>query len=203
MGRWLMRAAAAVLVTACWIGAAAANPDARAVVETFSQSLIGVMKEAKTLGFEGRFRRMGETVDRAFDLPFMTRLAVGGSWSTMAPEQRDKLVAAFRRFTLATYASRFEGYNGERIVVAPDVTVQRSGVVVGTQLIQDDNDPVTLNYLLHEADGGWRIVDVFLTGTISELATRRAEFAAVIRQRGLDGLILLLDERATAMAAGR
>ncbi|MCC7275507.1 MAG: ABC transporter substrate-binding protein [Alphaproteobacteria bacterium] len=183
--------------------ALAAGEMPRAVVESFSQGLIGVMKEAKALGFEGRSRRMAALVDETYDLPFMTRLAVGASWATMTQEQRDRLVAAFRRFTVATYASRFEGYSGERIVVAPDTTANRNGVVVETRLIQDDGDPVTLNYQLHETDARGRVVDVFLTGTISELATRRAEFAAVVRQRGLEGLIALLDERAVAMAAGR
>jgi phospholipid transport system substrate-binding protein len=48
---------------------------------------------------------------------------------------------------------------------------------------------------MQERDGRWQIVDVFLQGTISEVATRKAEFTTVIRDKGFDALLNLLEQR--------
>jgi phospholipid transport system substrate-binding protein len=49
---------------------------------------------------------------------------------------------------------------------------------------------------MREGDAGWQIVDVFLQGTISELATRRSEFSAVLRRDGPEALVQLIQRRA-------
>jgi ABC-type transporter MlaC component len=40
-----------------------------------------------------------------------------------------------------------------------------------------------------------------LNGTISELATRRSEFASILRTRGINGLIAMLNTKADALSA--
>jgi phospholipid transport system substrate-binding protein len=39
---------------------------------------------------------------------------------------------------------------------------------------------VLFNYRLHKVDNAWKIFDIYLDGAISQLAMRRAEFAAVL-----------------------
>jgi phospholipid transport system substrate-binding protein len=48
---------------------------------------------------------------------------------------------------------------------------------------------------MREADGSWQIIDVFLSGTISELATRRSEFTSILRRDGPQGLLNVLNRR--------
>jgi phospholipid transport system substrate-binding protein len=43
---------------------------------------------------------------------------------------------------------------------------------------------------------GWLISDIYLGGAISEVATRRSEFAAILRTDGVDGLIAALNRKA-------
>ena len=57
------------------------------------------------------------------------------------------------------------------------------------------SERIQLDYLLSQRAGGWRIVDVFAKGTISEVATRRADFAPVIKSQGADGLIRELEAK--------
>ena len=52
-----------------------------------------------------------------------------------------------------------------------------------------------LNYLLRQNAGIWRIFDVYLDGSISELATRRSEYTSILDDQGFDGLIDRLEER--------
>jgi phospholipid transport system substrate-binding protein len=55
---------------------------------------------------------------------------------------------------------------------------------------------VAINYVLHDNDTAWQIRDIYLTGTISELATRRSEFTAVLRTGGIEALIAQLNKKA-------
>jgi phospholipid transport system substrate-binding protein len=63
-------------------------------------------------------------------------------------------------------------------------------------LVQHSGEPIQLNYLMREAEAGWQILDVFLKGTISELATRRSEFSTVLRRGGAQALVQLIQNRA-------
>jgi phospholipid transport system substrate-binding protein len=175
--------------------AAQAQADPKAVVSGFYDTLLSAMKEAKKLGFKGRYQRLEPAVEKAFDLPFMMSVAVGPSWSQLTPEQQKKLTDAFKRYTVAQYAGRFDDYSGERFEVG-NVGDSKSGKLVESKLVQSNGESVTLNYLLRPAGSGMKIIDIFLTGAISQLAVNRAEFSGVIRRDGPDGLVALLDRKA-------
>jgi phospholipid transport system substrate-binding protein len=179
--------------------AAGAQATPSAVVEAFYAVLLAVMKQATSLGFEGRYRRLQPAIEAAFNLPLMIRLAVGPQWNSLAPAQQGRLLEAFRRFTVGTYASRFDGYEGEHFEVTGEAPSPSGGTLVQTRLVPPKNDPVELNYLLRQGDAGWQIIDVFLSGTISQLATWRAEFTSVLRRDGADGLVGLLENKLAAL----
>jgi phospholipid transport system substrate-binding protein len=42
----------------------------------------------------------------------------------------------------------------------------------------------------------WLIADIYLDDAISEVATHRSEFAAILRNEGVDGLIAALNRKA-------
>jgi len=41
----------------------------------------------------------------------------------------------------------------------------------------------------------WQVADIYLTGTISELATLRSQFTSVLAREGVDGLIATLNRK--------
>lgn len=178
------------------IADAATDPStAAATVSSLCDTLLAVMKEGASLGFKGRYDRLSPTVRTAFDFPLMTRLMVGPQWTSMTSAQQQQLVAAFSDFSAATYASRFDDYSGERFQVDPKPTSSSGGVIVHTKLVKNDGEPVELDYLLRDSDGVWRIIDVYLSGTVSELATRRSEFSAVLRRGGPEALVDALQQK--------
>jgi phospholipid transport system substrate-binding protein len=172
------------------------------VVERFHATLIEIMRNARSLGVRGRFDRLGPVMQASFDLPAMTRIAIGPPWSGMTPDQQGQLVQAFSEWSIATYANRFNGFSGESFSTAGVSTLRSGDQMVRTLLNRVNDAPVQLNYLLRQAQAGWRIVDVYLTGTISELASRRAEFATVLQQGGADRLIAELRRRSSALMRG-
>ena len=72
----------------------------------------------------------------------------------------------------------------------------KHGVLVRTQIVRPNDAPVSINYILHDNDEAWQIRDVYLGGSISELATRRSEFTGILRSQGVDGLIAVLNKKA-------
>ena len=129
----------------------------------------------------------------------MTRIAVGPEWNSFSPVDQTALVDNFTRMTIATYASRFDGYSGERFEVEPESEARTTGRIVHTKLIQASGEPIALDYLLRDSGGSWKVVDVYLTGTISELATRRSEFAAILKSGGPGALIASLQQKTDAL----
>jgi phospholipid transport system substrate-binding protein len=183
--------------------AADAGSGAPAVIQDFYDTLLAVMKEAKHLSFDQRFQRLAPAVSQAYNLPLMTRLSVGPDWTKLQPPQQQALTDSFSRYTISVYASRFDDYNGERFDVDPIPTPNANGVIVQTSLVKSDGDKVELNYLMRQGgDGLWQVIDIYLSGTISELATRRSEFIGVIQQSGADGLVKLLQQRTAALRTG-
>jgi len=54
----------------------------------------------------------------------------------------------------------------------------------------------SLNYRLRENGGQWRIIDVFYRNAISQIATRRSDFAGVIAKGGPGALVAHLNRLA-------
>ena len=75
-------------------------------------------------------------------------------------------------------------------------------MIVQTQLIKTNGEKISLNYLMRQAGEAWKVIDVFLSGTVSELAARRSEFTAVLAQGGADALVQMLDQRTAALRTG-
>ena len=192
-------AAAAPLAPARPAGAAPTDAEAR--VNAFYGALLDTMKQAKRLGTKGRYERLLPVILDTFDVPGMTRLAAGSAWLTASPAQQAELTDAFSRLMTATYAARFDDFTGEQFEIATAVDQPPGNKLVRTRLVQSNGKIYNLNYLMRAAAGGWKIADVYLDGTISELAARRAEFSSIIKGGGPDALVALLRERADKLLA--
>jgi phospholipid transport system substrate-binding protein len=182
-------------------GQAAAESTPMETAQGLCDALISAMKQGSSLGYSGRRRMLEPEIRLALNLPLMTRLILGPPWRTLSPELQQQMVEAFSEYSIATYANRFSSYSGERFSVDPSPTRLASGdVIVHTQLKTNDPEPVRLDYLMREGDGRWKIIDVFLSGTISELAARRSEFSSVLRQGGAAALIDMLKRKAAELS---
>lgn len=190
---------ALALVAQPRLAAASAASD---VVQGFYQSLMYNMRYGPSLGQPGRVARLAPVVPRVFDIRYMTQLALGPAWTTLPQAQREQVMQAFERYVTAVYAERFDKYSGERLEVVGEQPTAY-GTIVKTQILKSDGEPVTLNYLMINGGGGPQIGDVYLSGTISELATRRADFSSTLRTQGVPGLITALNNKALTLAPPR
>jgi len=183
--------------------APAAAGSAPTTVERFYGELLAVMKEAKRLSFDQRYARLAPAVEASFDLPLMTRLSIGPGWTQIPAAQQQRLTAAFSRYTIAMYASRFDDYGGERFEVTPTASAGPNGSLVSTRMVRPNGEAIAFNYLMRQQpDGSWKVIDVYLNGSVSELATRRSEFLAVLQRDGAEGLVQMMEQRAAALRTG-
>jgi phospholipid transport system substrate-binding protein len=181
-------------------GGEAAPGTASDVVQRFYDALLDTMKNAHALGRKGRYQKLEPVVLVTFDVPFMTRLAVGPSWPKLTPDQKQRATQAFARYITATYAHEFDDYSGERFEILGEQPIKHA-TIVKTQIVKPDGDKNTINYALHDNDTAWEVRDVYLAGTISELATRRSDFAATLRSGGIEALIARLNKKADDLLA--
>ena len=172
----------------------AAVPDAQDQVRGFYGVLLGTMRDGRTLGESGRYARLAPVVNRTFDIPMMTRLAIGPSWDTLAPAQQQQLLGAFAHYVAATYADRFDTYSGEQLQVTGE-RPNGNDVMVQTKIAKSNGEATRLDYRMRQDQGSWRISDVYLDGTISQLAVHRSEFHSILQREGVDGLVMALNRK--------
>jgi phospholipid transport system substrate-binding protein len=124
-----------------------------------------------------------------FNFASMTALAMGQNWKSATPEQKKHLIDAFRTLLVRTYASALAAYSEQKFDFRPlrakptdtDVTVQ-------VRVLQAGAQPVPIDYSMEKTAAGWKVYDV-VVGGVSLVVNYRTEFANVVRNSGIDGLI--------------
>jgi phospholipid transport system substrate-binding protein len=110
------------------------------------------------------------------------------------------MTESFGRYIAAIYADRFDSYDGQKLEVTTEQPAPY-GVMVKSRIVKANGQPVEVDYMMHAGGDRWVITDIYLDGTISEVATHRSEFAAILRKDGIDGLIAALNRKADTLTA--
>ncbi|MEE9139309.1 MAG: ABC transporter substrate-binding protein [Alphaproteobacteria bacterium] len=182
------------------LSARAEQEPPRILIDEFHAVLVNVMEEADSLGYDGRYDWLSPVVEDTFNLDFMARVTAGRFWKKASDQERERFVGAFGRMSVAIYASRFDDYAGEQFEVLAVESVPRESVLIKSNIVKKDGSKVAINYLLRQFDDEWRIIDIYLKGSISELATRKSEYSSILRRKGLEGLIVALDDKVATLA---
>jgi phospholipid transport system substrate-binding protein len=164
-------------------------------VQGLYEALLSMMKNGGALGESGRFAELAPVIRSSFDVALMARLSVGPVWTGLSEKQRQKLAESYARYLSAIYADRFDSYHGQKL----EVTGEQSapfGLLVKSRIIKSNGEPVEVDYLMRQRGQSWLISDIYVDGTISEVATRRSEFAAILETQGIEGLIAALNRKA-------
>src|SRR5713101_8545462 len=134
---------------------AQATPSPSEVIRHFYGELLGVMQHAATLGARGRYQKLEPIVLGTFDLPFMARLSVGPSWASLSSDQKRRVAQAYGRYTTAVYATRFDGYSGERFEVLGEQKIKR-GTMVKSRIVKSNGETVSINFVLNDKEIEWQ-----------------------------------------------
>ena len=167
------------------------SDPAAATVQTFYDGLTAGMKAGGAA--KARADKLKPVIEQTFDLAGMTALSVGPTWSSIAPADQKALIDAFSRYTFANYARNFDSYSGEKFIVDPAVNQRGTDKYLKSTMKPTSGEAIAFNYRLHEVDGKWKIIDVYLAGNISTLAQKRSEFGATLASGGAPALVKKLN----------
>jgi phospholipid transport system substrate-binding protein len=184
----LVPLAIVVAALSCLAPAANAGP-ASDIIGKLNTVFIEIMQNAKALGYEGRYAKLEPVLVEAYDFAEMTRVTTGRYWRGFTDDQKRQVIAAFHDLSIATYAARFDGFSGERFEILGEQPAPGDDLRVNNQIVPGSGAPIHIDYLLRQTAGQWRIIDVYLKSSVSELALRRAEFTDILAKSGFDGLI--------------
>ncbi len=145
-------------------------------------------------GREARSTRFRNLLSEAFDLPFISRFVLGRYWKQATPEQRSSYLAQFSEYVLQTYSARLGGYAGDALTILSERPAGSRDVLVSTRIERPSGPPIEADWLVRTTGERNRIIDVRVEG-VSMLFSQRAEFAAVIQRRGIEGLIEVMRAR--------
>lgn len=162
--------------------------EAVAVVEKLHDKLLHVMQNGDSLGFQGRYDVLEPVIESGFDTPLISRVILSRYWGELSDEKQQDFIDLFNRLSTATYASRFNSFSGESFRTIGVDTLKKGRLLVKTELVRPDDDNVKLEYIVQENAGTWYIISVIADG-VNDLALKRAEYAAIITDRGFESLV--------------
>lgn len=183
---------------------ALADPPETAPVTALDAALIATMKAgAAGSGFTARYKALEPVIRHNFDLSVIGQNSVGFLWATLSAAQQQQVSALFEQFTVASYVSQFSGYAGQTFVVLPTEKSLGAKKIIQTQLTSSDGSaPVELDYVVAAEADGWRITDILLNGTISQVAVHASDFSGLVSSGDASQLISALKEKIATLSGG-
>ncbi len=120
--RGLLMLAGFVLGVASWPAPAAADDPVLLPAHQLIAGLLQIMKAGSAgAPFSSRYDTLAPVIDQTFDLTAILRESVGpATWDSTPPDQKQPLMDAFRRYTVSSYVSSFNEFNGQRFVINPE-----------------------------------------------------------------------------------
>jgi len=176
--------------------------EVTAPVEQLHAGLMAIMKAGKTASFRQRYEMIAPIIGRTFDLDTILRQTIGARWTALPADQQTALEDAFQRYTIASYVANFEGYSDERFEIAPVVRPAGRDRIVETRIVTASGQTHVLDYVMRQAGGGWKVVDVLADGVVSRVAAQRSEMRSVLTDAGGAGLLVSLRQKTALLSGG-
>jgi len=191
--RTVIGAIASALVLTVWSAAhaqAAVAPDA--LVRQISTEVIDTVKADKDIQ-AGNLNRIIALVDAKVmphvNFQRMTAIAVGRAWRTATPEQQKRLLDEFKTLLVRTYSGALTQVKDQTVQLKPMRAAADDPEVVVRTEVKGKGDPIQLDYRLEKTPAGWKIYDVNVLGVWLADTSFKSQFAPIIANSGLDGLI--------------
>jgi phospholipid transport system substrate-binding protein len=135
------------------------------------------------------------------DFEKMTRLTVGRAWRGATAEQRATLTEQFRMLLMRTYSGALAKVSDQKVRLRPSRPEENpNDIIVRTQLVASQGDPIGIDYRLEKTDAGWKIYDLNILG-VWLVENYKTEFAQSLNQGGIDNLIQVLTQKNQKLAA--
>ena len=133
-----------------------------------------------------------------FDVPETAKRALGPHWQGRSQQERDEFVRLFGELLEASYISKIDRYEGEKVRYVGE-TAEGDQAVVRTKIVQKQGSEIPVDYRMHQRDGRWLVYDVVIEG-VSLVANYRTQFNKIIQTSSYEELVQKLRSKAMAPA---
>lgn len=168
-------------------------------IQALDDALLKIMHAGKKVPFAERARIAAPAIEAAFDLPQILKISVGPRWGSLPIQQQLQLAEVFRRYTVASYVANFDGFSGEKFVIAPQTRAVGADIVVETKIVSPGGDSNRIDYQMRQTPAGWKAVDVLLDGSISRVAVQRSDFRSLLKTGDASALIASLRSKVASL----
>lgn len=164
------------------------------VIKGLQEAFIQAMQKGSELGYHGRLELLTPAINNSHDIDTIIRTALGANWNKLDEAQQHKITETFRKLSIATYAERFNQYDGERFEIVEQRALPQDRVLVRSLFLQEESNPINFDYVLRQGKEGWRIINILVDG-VSDLALKKAEYNAILKRDGFPALIAMLEQK--------
>ena len=132
-----------------------------------------------------------KVINRTYDTEKMLKMIIGSDWKNQENEIKNELIMVFEKYISKNYFNRFSRIqevsfsNEKKEKISSDFFLVRSNLII-------KQEKISIDYLLHLKDNTWKIFDVLLDGSVSEIATKKSEFRIYIKEKKIEELIKAL-----------
>ncbi len=137
---------------------------------------------------------MDDVVKNSYNLEKMGKMIIGVNWKQMETKMQKEFINVFKRFISVNYFRRFNKIN-DLDFEHQSLRVIEDKFRLASVILIADNERIKIDYLLGLKNDQWKIFDVLLDGSISEIATKKSDFKKIINEEGVSGLIKNLSVR--------
>ena len=173
------------------------------VRDTSTRMLAALREEHEAIAHDsGRLYELVSTIVLPyFDFERMSMWVLGKNWRVATPDQRARFVDEFRRLLVRTYGTALSSYADEEIVYLPLLGGDREDRVTVRTEIEQAGSTIPISYSMYKGSDGWKVYDVVISG-VSLVTNYRSTFGTIIRDKGMDSLIMQMSKRNDGKADG-
>ena len=145
--------------------------------------------------FKEKFSILDEIIGELYNSKKMIRFIYGRKWKDLDKETKNKLGLAFQKYISFNYVKRFNNIQNLEFEFLGFEEISEKKVLVKTYLRPSIGEKINLDYVISKEEDNWKIFDVLLNGSISEIATKKSEFNSIIINQGATGLIKIITDK--------
>lgn len=189
-----------LLLCVCFGARAQEAPDK--LIQRVTAEVLDAVKNNKNIrqGDVNNIRQLvEEKIVPHLDFERTTAMAAGRYWREATDEQKQQLQAQFKALLMHTYSGALAQVKDQAVTYDPIRTSDTTDVVVNAHTSGAQGQKIDFGYRLRLLPGGWKVYDVNVMG-VWMLQVYRDNFATVIRQSGIDGLIQTLADKNKSFA---
>ncbi len=134
-------------------------------------------------------------VKNTYNAETMIAKIIGDTWKKTSRKDKEEIVTIFQEYIAINYFKRFKKIKDPTFIFKESKKIGEKFILVKTNLVVDKEEEIPINYLLLLNNNKWRIFDVLLAGSISEIATKKSEFSGFISDGKITPLINALKKQ--------